>query len=1765
MKGRFILFILIGFCTRVFSQQCTVSLNISSTGTAICSGNSVTLTADATSGTPPYKYLWNTGETTQSINVNKAGTFSVTVSDNTAGCKGVTQNITISRSTTPATPSANDVTTCPNSSVTLTATAPGGFYQWYDAPAGGNMVGSGASYTTPALTGSRTYYVETTISECTSFRKAVNINVVNNINVNDAYICGNNTATLSAGGAANYAWYDAATGGKLLSTSSSYTTPVLNTTTTYYVIGSGNGCTSFTTPVTAHVTPAPAAPVAANVSICSGSATTLSANGAAGVVYNWYDVPTGGTSLITSPDFTTPALTASKTYYVQVALNGCLSLRTPVSVTVNPIPKVPVAADAIVCFGTSAILSATADGSTHQWFASAESQIVLFTGDTYQTPALTKTRTYYVKSVNGDCSSAKVVVTVNVNPIIPVPSASGQFICMGSTATLSAKAQQGTLEWYDAATGGNLLSANAVFTTPQLSANAVYYIQAVKNGCASLRLAVQVTVLPLPVAPQVAPQTVCMGNSATLTAAGSYSYQWYSAATGGNLLATAQDYTTPALSATATYYVQGISASGCVGPRSAVTVTVTPLPTAPTAQGATVCAGTPAILTANVGDGTVNWYGSPTGGTLLATGTTFTTPPILANTTYYAENATGQCTSTRTAVNVAVTVNPDPQFKYSSGTYCYATANQTPVIYTPAGGTFSATPEGLVFINRNTGEIDLGASKVGKYQISFTSNGPCSITSTTQVAVSNAPHSDFSYSGPYCQKATNPLPSFVSDATAGNFSATTPGLVFTNTTTGEINLAKSEAGTYTVINNINTLGGCPPVSSTNTVTIEPAPLVSAGSDQNVGTGTTSVQLAGSFGGASGAMWSGGKGSFSDVNSPAAIYTFGPGETRATLTLTTTDPPGICGPQSAGVTISIIAPPAAPIAQGAPVCPGSSATLAAIAPGGTYQWYSAPTGGALLATGAVFNTPALTATTNYYVQTTVNGVAGPRSQVVATVNNLTVTAPAVNACRGSNTTLTASGSTGSYQWFDSPAGGNLLSTSSTYTTPVLIVDTAYYVQSVVGSCIGSRIRVPVTVNQVPAITSAELVNVCSGSAPNYTITADVPSTTFSWSRAAVAGISNPEVSGQTASIINEPLINTGNAQVDVVYVIKPFANGCPGTSFNLTVTVYPPAIVSSPVKQNLCNGLAPGFAIQFTTPPTSFAWSRAAVSGISNAPVSNQAAPSIREILNNTTNKPINVKYAYTINTISCPATGFDYIVTVNPTANITSAGSATICSGSTVNYTITSDVDSVNFVWSRGAVGEISNPPLSNQTSKTINETLINISDHDVFVYYYITPYLNGCAGNAINYTVRVNAQPAVAVIKTNSPVCLNSTIRLNTLTIDGLGYLWTGPNGFTSTLQNPTIDNVTKANAGTYTLTEIRNGCSSSISSVEVLVDDYPIANAGSNQTVCTNQPAINLNGKISGGTTTGVWTSNGSGSFSPANNVLNAQYIPSAEDENAGSVVLNLVSTSKDDCHVATSSITLTFQQAPIANAGGNKDVCTQDVTVKLSSSAKFANHVVWATSGTGKFLPSDTVVTPLYIQSAADIAKGSVTLSFRANNAYCTSNTDQAVIRFIPPPTISAGFDKFVIKGQPLTLNPKSSEANVHYSWAPKSYLNNDTLKNAVVTGTQDITYTLTVTDARGCVSEDRVNIKVLDALNIPNTFTPNGDQINDTWNIPALNKYPSVTVDVYSRDGHAMFHSDGYRVSWDGTYNGTPLPVGVYYYVIDTKFQDIKLAGPLTIIR
>jgi gliding motility-associated-like protein len=209
---------------------------------------------------------------------------------------------------------------------------------------------------------------------------------------------------------------------------------------------------------------------------------------------------------------------------------------------------------------------------------------------------------------------------------------------------------------------------------------------------------------------------------------------------------------------------------------------------------------------------------------------------------------------------------------------------------------------------------------------------------------------------------------------------------------------------------------------------------------------------------------------------------------------------------------------------------------------------------------------------------------------------------------------------------------------------------------------------------------------------------------------------------------------------------------------------------------------------------------------------------------------------------------------------------------------------------------------------------------------------------------------------------------------------------------------------------------------------------------------------------------------------------------------------------------------------------------------------------------------VVNPVkYATLTTAICKGESYLGHNKSGIYidtlnasdgCDSiRTINLTVNNNPKPDL--GKNDIVCINDSLILSPGVFE---NYVWQDGSTGATFTVKNAGK-------YWVTVTDENGCTAADTIQIKKVycSLVDIPNAFTPNGDGINDTWDIYALRYFPGCSVSVYSRWGRLVFTSLGYGKPWDGTSNRKQLPVGTYYYVINLNNGSPPLSGYVTIIR
>ncbi|MGG9963782.1 PKD domain-containing protein [Ferruginibacter sp. SUN106] len=252
------------------------------------------------------------------------------------------------------------------------------------------------------------------------------------------------------------------------------------------------------------------------------------------------------------------------------------------------------------------------------------------------------------------------------------------------------------------------------------------------------------------------------------------------------------------------------------------------------------------------------------------------------------------------------------------------------------------------------------------------------------------------------------------------------------------------------------------------------------------------------------------------------------------------------------------------------------------------------------------------------------------------------------------------------------------------------------------------------------------------------------------------------------------------------------------------------------------------------------------------------------------------------------------------------------------------------------------------------------------------------------------------------------------------------------------------------------------------------------------------------------------------------------------------------------------------PVAAFDLNKaEVCIGDNVIVTDKTNGLDGSVIQWHWGFG----DGTFATTQQVQHTYTTAQTYNIELYIVNSQGCTSTVQTQQFRVNPYPTVNAGPDAVVLEGGSYTMQPVVTGTGLQYLWSPATYLSSTTdatpTANVIL---NDITYTLTVTGTGGCTApSDNVFIKVLKAPKVPNTFTPNGDGINELWLIDYLDTYPNCKVQVFTRTGQLVFESKGYKTPWNGKLNGKPLPFDTYYYIIEPGNGRPPMTGYVTIIK
>lgn len=1592
----------------------TITVMTSANSKTICSGANVNIALRSSAGS---KFTWKaaangnvTGEsttqkTTATINdvlTNTTSsiqtvTYSVTPVP-TCNNSTVTQVVTVVVNPLPTMTSANTATICSGQTVSIPltsstdATAPSTF-TWIAANNANTTGESTTAQVTSTLSNvivnnttsnqTVTYTVTPTNSCGAGTAQVVSVLVKPapslSSTLTPAAICSGSTFTYTATSAASspsFSWRRATVAnisqgassgtGNVSETLTNTSTSAVNVTYSYTVTSSGcSGSQNVVVAVnpgpslSSTLTPTPKCSGASVGYTPTSSTPSVSFAWSRSTVANITEAANSGTGNITETLTNTSASPVIVPYTYTLTAGGCSGVQT-ITVTVNPIPRLSSATTAsAICSGSAFTYTATSStsGTSFSWTRPAVTGIsnaAVTTPVATHTVSETLTNTSassvdvkYVFSLTASSCVNTQTVTVTVKPKPQLSSSLSDAICSGNNFSYQPASATSSVSfsWTRAAVAninggasasgtGNIAENLTNSTTSPL--NTAYSYTSTANGCTGTPQTLTVTVNPIPtLSSTLTPASICSGSSFTYTptsATSGATFSWSRAAVAGisegaasGTVPVNEVLTNSTASVVSVTYAYITTANGCSSPTQNVVVGVKPIPSlSSTLTPNAICSGTAFTYTAtsNTAGTTFAWSRAAVTGISqgASSGTTHTVSETLSNTTSDAINVTYVITPTYlscsgSAQNVVVSVNPSPQGNFYGNTVCISALTDTKL-------TFSATA--------GTGQFDLvydAPADPGKTENNVDSNTPFN-SDPLQTAVGTYTYTLTSVTDANGCIRTSGFSEneAVITVTSGTITAD-PSTPASTTTCSGVNadFYVNATGVQSYSWEVNTSGANGGIyDETATWT-----AITGAETSPTYTGITSATL-----GVHDALPAHDGYRYRAQLSPACGFAV----TSSIARLTVNTPP---------VLSSNLAPTPA-TCSGEPVnyTPTSSSSDA------EFSWSRAVVAGisnaAATGTGAISET--LTNTTVnpvnvtyiYTITDTVTTCQTIAQNVIVTINPAPVlssmTGTVASKCSPATFTYTPTSESinATFAWSRATITGiteagtsNSGTINETLTnTTSSAIDVTYTITTTAYTCSGPAQTIVVTVNPAPVLSSTSYPSdICTGvNNFTYTATSATSGVTFEWSRAAVTGISEAANSG-TDNDIAETLTNTTSDPKTVLYTFTVTASGCTNvTTQTVSVIVRPSPVLSSTLTTAVCSGSPLAYSALSATSNSSFAWSRAAVAGISN--LAGSGTGDVNEVLTNTTTSPVHVYYTYTVTSNSCVGPAQNVDVTVNPAPTITSSTTDDVCSKTEDNYNYfpTSDVLGATYSWTRATVTGISQAGTSG--TGNISEILTNTTADPVNVTYVITPSANGCSGSPTNIVVSVKPGPSLSSSATQnvcSGTALNYTANSETA---GASFSWSraAVAGITEAASSGTSNPLTETLTNTttfpidvqYVYTTSKDGCVSSVpDTLTVTVNPIPTMTSATSATICTGNSLATNNTLTfaSDVASTYAWTRANTASIGPAG--------PTSGSSNPVSEVLT--NATSDD-------LTTTYVVTP-TSTGGNCAGDTQDVDVTVT----------------------------------------------------------------------------------------------------------------------------------------------------------------------------------------------------------------------------------------
>lgn len=1185
----------------------------------------------------------------------------------------------------------------------------------------------------------------------------------------------------------------------------------------------------------------------------------------------------------------------------------------------------------------------------------------------------------------------------------------------------------------------------------------------------------------------------------------------------------------------------------------------------------------------------------------------------------------GACPLTRDTVKIIITpkpsVNAGPNQTicsiYAAPLSATITGGATTGSWTTSGnGTFTPNNTALT-ATYVPGSLDLSSGTVSLF-LTSTNNGNCFFERDT-VVISIRNQATVNAGSNYNVCSVSPamtLSGTVGGATntgswsvngSGAFSQPVTGLTNTYTASGGDIGAGFVIFTLTSTNN----GPCPAVTDSVRINVQTLAALNAGSSQTICAIQNSVSLNGNIlAGPGTATWStNGTGGFTTpVSSISPVYTLSSGDINlgsVTFTLRSTNN-GVCPAVQSTVGASIIRQATVNAGVNLNVCSSTGTVpLTGTITGGTSSgiWSVNGTGQFQSATSSISNTYSMSAgdiSAGFVIFTLTSTNNGPCPAQTDSVRINFQSIAQLNA--GNSQTICSSQNTVGLNGSIFTSPGTVSWTASgtgTFLTPVVSMAPVYSISGtdantgVViftitstnnGACPAVQATVAANITK-QATVNAGLNQVYCSNAVSLPLSGTVTSGSGqgNWSTSGGGNIQSP---GNLATSYS---LNPADAAAGtIVFSLTSQSNGpCPSVTDTVRIRIITLASVNAGTYAPICS----------TQSLLSLSGAVTGVSGLGTWTTNGSgtiAQPN--SLFTSYSISPADIQnglVSFTLSSINngpCPVIKDVASLQIIKTATVNAGVNQSICSNTTqvaLSGTMTGGASGI--LWTADGTGLFT--PGTTVSNPVYNITPQNIQNGSVT--FTLTSTGNGPCP-AVSDSVRIEiTRPATVSAGSNQVFCSSaSTIALNgnvnsssftgSWTANGTGT-FTGNDQSVSTVYQLSQDDILNGIV-IFTLTSTNNKtCPKVTDTVTVRIQRAAVVNAGKDFTICSTQPNINITGSITGVTSSGTWTTTGTGTLTPASSGLSMVYSITGKDIQNGGIIFELTSTNNGICPARKDTVLVKIITFPIVSIQLDTTICENKKPFRVQA-VLFggSGQFVWSSTGTGSFTPGNNINPTHYLFGAADPTLQSIEIRFTSiNNGNCNDVSATTRIDILPTPKAS-----FTPSSYTLTL-PRESVVLTNTSKGAKSY------KWIFGDGTEEFNrvspthlYTkvgyfspmLIATNEFGCKDTAQETLTIISDIAFPNAFTPNPggpnggkydprDLSNDIF-FPYTDGIVDYKLSIFNRWGEQLFESRDLSIGWDGYFNGKLCQQDAYVWKASGTFFDgrtFEQVGTVTLLR